>query len=76
MDDKKTEVADPEACTLCMTCVDDCETKAVTVETDDTKFIMTFETDGSISAKRALQYALDLLDSKANEFRDGVSSLG
>ena len=75
IDDKKTEMADPEACILCMTCVEDCETKAVTVETDDTKFILTFETDGSVSAKRALQYALELLDTKAKEFRDGISSL-
>ncbi len=76
MDDKKTKVTDPEACILCDTCVDECESKAVTVTGSNTKFILTMETDGSVSAKRALQYALDLLDGKTVEFRDGVSSLG
>jgi DNA-directed RNA polymerase subunit D len=74
--DKKIEVAEPEECTLCGSCVESCETGAVTVKGNDTKFIMTFETDGSVSAQRALQYALELLTKKAEEFRDGVSSLG
>jgi DNA-directed RNA polymerase subunit D len=74
--DKKIEIADLEACTLCLSCVQDCEQDAITVDGDPTKFIMRFETDSSVSAKRALQYALDLLLEKANDFRDGVSSLG
>ena len=75
MDEKKTTVADAEACVLCMTCVEECEAGAITVTGDDTKFILRFETDGSVTAQRALQYALELLGKKADGFRDGVSSL-
>ena len=73
--DKKIEVSDPEACTLCDSCVEKCEMGAVTVKGDITRFILTVETDGSVSAQRALEYALNLLEGKANDFRDGVSSL-
>ena len=74
--DKKIEIADPEACTLCMSCTEECELDAITVEGDTSKFVLTLETDGSVSAQRALQYALDLLSVKADSLRDGVSSLG
>jgi len=74
--DKKIEVAAPEACTLCMSCTEECEPGAITVKGDPTKFVLTFETDGSVSAQRALQYALDLLKEKAEGFREGISSLG
>lgn len=73
--DKKIEVADLEACTLCMSCTKECELDAITVEGDPTRFLMTFETDGSVTAQKALQYALELLNEKAEAFRDGVSSL-
>jgi DNA-directed RNA polymerase subunit D len=74
--DKKIEVADAEACTLCMSCIQKCENDAITVEGDKTKFVLTFETDGSVSAQRALMYALDILVEKAEAFREGVSSMG
>jgi DNA-directed RNA polymerase subunit D len=74
--DKKIEIADPEACVLCDSCIERCEPGAVTVEPDETRFILTMETDGSVSAQRALQYALELLEKKADAFREGVSSLG
>ncbi len=74
--DKKIEVADAEACTLCMSCIEECEPGAIKVKGNPSKFVLTFETDGSVSAKRALQYALDLLAGKAEGFREGVSSLG
>jgi DNA-directed RNA polymerase subunit D len=74
--DKKIEVTDEEACVLCDSCVEACELGAITVKGDPTKFVMRFETDGSVSAKDALKYALKVLQDKAEAIRDGVSSLG
>jgi len=74
--DKKIEIADVEACTLCMSCIQECDNDAITVEGDNTKFILTFETDGSVSAQRAFEYALGVLMEKADAFRESVSSLG
>lgn len=74
--DKKIEIADAEACTLCMSCVEECELDAITVEGDPTRFVLTFETDSSVTAQRALHYALDVLTEKAELFRASVSSKG
>lgn len=74
--DKKIEVTNPEACILCDSCLEVCELKALTVKGDTTKFMLQFETDGSVSAKTALEYALNLIKEKASDLRDSLSSLG
>ncbi|MDG6220603.1 MAG: DNA-directed RNA polymerase subunit D [Candidatus Thermoplasmatota archaeon] len=43
---------------------------------DPTKFIFKFETDGSITAKQAFTKALELLEQKFDDTREGISSLG
>jgi DNA-directed RNA polymerase subunit D len=69
------KIMDEEACMLCMACVKQCHTKAVSVEADKTKFIFTFETDGSLTAKQTLSKALELLEQKFENFKESVSSI-
>jgi DNA-directed RNA polymerase subunit D len=73
-----------EDCLLCDACVEICkpsgQTKgkaksAITIEGKDNKFIFKFETDGSIDAKDALDFALHYLEDKFNDFREQVSKL-
>ena len=77
----KVVVKNLENCDLCMNCVEKCESSdgsgepAISVEGMDAKFVFTFETDGSILAKDALAYALNMLESKYEELREQVSGL-
>lgn len=77
----KVEVANPENCDLCMNCIDHCEssdgshTPAIEIKGMDDKFVFTFETDGSISAKDALLYALDQLSNQYEDIREQVSGI-
>ncbi len=61
-----------EACYDLMQCIDICE-GAVEVEYDETKIIMQYETDGSVSAKDAIEYALLLLDENFRTIGDKVA---
>jgi DNA-directed RNA polymerase subunit D len=77
----KVVVKDIESCDLCMNCVEKCESNdgsgepAIQVEGMDDKFVFTFETDGSIPAKDALNYALTMLEAKYEDLREQVSGL-
>ena len=61
-----------EACYDLTRCIDMCE-DAVKVEYDDSRIIMQYETDGSISAKDAIEYALLLLDENFRSLGDKVA---
>jgi DNA-directed RNA polymerase subunit D len=71
----KVKVAHEDACMLCYSCIKACKSKAITVEGDETKFVFTFETDGSLTAVDTLQIALGILEKKFDEFRELVSAL-
>jgi len=77
----KVVVENPENCDLCMNCIDHCEAKdgshvpAVEVKSRDDKFIFTFETDGSITARNVLLYALDQLSNRFEDIREQVSGI-
>ncbi|MFO8050971.1 MAG: DNA-directed RNA polymerase subunit D [Thermoplasmatota archaeon] len=77
----KVVVKELEKCDLCMNCMEKCESKdgsgepAIEVKGREDKFIFTFETDGSITAKAALSHALDLLSRKFEDIREQVSGL-
>ncbi len=72
--DGKVIVKNPENCSLCNTCVEECP-EAIKVEGDQTKFIFSFETDGSLSAEETLKYALQLLADRFEGLRENVSEL-
>jgi len=61
-----------DACYDLMKCIDICE-EAVEVEYDETRIIMQYETDGSVSAKDAIEYALLHLDDKFRNIGDKVA---
>jgi len=72
---EKVIVKNNSACDLCNSCVEVCKPGAVSVKGDDTKFIFTFETDGSISAKDALIKALDILSKTFSQVKDMLSTI-
>ncbi len=71
--DGRVIVRNPENCNLCGACVKECD--GVSVEGDRTKFILSYETDGSISARKTLEYALQILESRFEEFRESISEM-
>ncbi len=73
--DKKIVVADLESCSLCNACKEACSQGAIEVIGDDTRFIFQFETDGSITAKEALTYALGILEDDFKELKVLVGKL-
>ncbi len=60
-----------DACYDLMKCIDICE-GAVEVDYDESRIIMQYETDGSITAKDAIEYALLLLDESFRDVGDKV----
>jgi DNA-directed RNA polymerase subunit D len=58
-----------------MACEEACVTKAIKVDSDKSKFVFEFETDGSLSAQNALLKALEILENKFEEFKELVSTL-
>jgi DNA-directed RNA polymerase subunit D len=74
VEDGKLKVTNPEKCTLCNSCAD-LEPETIKIKGDPTKFIFTFETDGSMTALKALQYAIDILEKRFATFRDMVSDM-
>jgi DNA-directed RNA polymerase subunit D len=68
-------VVDPEACDLCKACIEVCESSAISVSWDDTRFIFEFETDSSMSAADVLKKALEMLEMSYETFREQVSDL-
>jgi len=63
----KLVVTDVEKCSLCKSCEEVCEPGAITVKGDETRFIFSFETDGSLSAKEALVESTKILEEKYKE---------
>ncbi|UCE36321.1 MAG: DNA-directed RNA polymerase subunit D [Thermoplasmata archaeon] len=67
--DKKIVITDIENCNMCKKCEEVCSLGAIKVSGDDKKFIFQFETDGSLTAKEALTFALDILEDEFEELR-------
>jgi len=63
----KLVVKDIEKCTLCKSCVEVVEEGAIQVRGDETKFIFTYETDGSLDAKTLIIKAAEILENKFKE---------
>lgn len=72
---KSVDVKDPLRCNFCMSCVEDCPKKCISVEGDPTKIHFHFETDGSMKAADALDYALSSMIEKLEELGKQVYSL-
>lgn len=70
----KLKVKNPMDCSLCMTCVEMTEKGTIEVKADDKNFIFKFETDGSMTAEAALNKALALIHSEADQFKTLVQN--
>lgn len=67
-DQKSFTVKKAENCSLCMRCVEMCEQNAISVKGDDTSFVFTMESVSGLTPKEILHEALEIIESKANEF--------
>lgn len=72
---EKIIVNDILKCLDCKICSEICESEAIEVKSDDTKFIFNFETDGSLTAKVAFIKALSLIEEKYSDFVESLSRL-
>ncbi len=76
VEDGKLVVKNPLDCNICMSCVEHLgEGKGLDVSGDDTNFVFKFETDGSLTARQALDKAIEVLSSEAKDFKDQVAAL-
>ena len=74
--DGKLVAKDPLACNLCMSCVERVGSdRGLSVRGDETNFIFKFETDGSLTARQALDKAVEILSREADEFAEGIEAL-
>lgn len=68
-------VAKSSSCNLCMRCTDVCGTDAISVGADENSFVMTIESTCGLSPREIFLKALDILESKANEFSDDLKKV-
>lgn len=72
----KLAVRDGHACNLCMSCVEHLGPgKGLSVRGDEKDFIFKFETDGSLTARQALDKAVEILAAEATEFSGQIEAL-
>ncbi|MBS3817388.1 MAG: DNA-directed RNA polymerase subunit D [Candidatus Thermoplasmatota archaeon] len=60
-DDGELVVTDVEECKLCSACEEACETGAIEINGREDKFILTFESDGSLHTREVLKKGLEVL---------------
>ncbi len=68
----KLNIKNIEDCNLCKSCMEICKRNAIKVKGDETRIIMQYETDGSLSAKEALKEALKILYNKYDELEKAL----
>ncbi|MFP3871878.1 MAG: DNA-directed RNA polymerase subunit D [Candidatus Natronoplasma sp.] len=64
MDDGELSVTDVEECRLCSACEEVCDEGAIEINGREDKFILTYETDGSLSTEAVLKKGLEVLEEK------------
>jgi len=65
LENGSVEVRDIESCSLCRACAQACEEEALSVRGDDTRFIFTIESNGSLPAKEIFREACREISKKA-----------
>ncbi len=73
--DGKLSVTEEVKCIDCHACEKACEHGSIRIEPDAERFFLRFETDGSLSAREALRYALKDLRRRLEEFREAVQAI-
>ncbi len=73
---KKLVVKDPVACGFTNGCIEKLsEVDGITINWDDTTFLFKYETDGSLTAQKALDVALEVLSNEAKDFMSEIEAL-
>ncbi len=73
--DGKVRVTDDTKCILCFACERTCAHGSVKVESSESDFLLRFETDGSLTAREALRFALKDLKRRFEELREAVQGI-
>ena len=73
--DGKLAVTDEVKCIDCHACEKTCEHGSIRIEPDEERFFLRFETDGSLSAREALRFALKDLRRRFEELREAVQAI-
>ncbi|MEA2054480.1 MAG: DNA-directed RNA polymerase subunit D [Candidatus Thermoplasmatota archaeon] len=68
----KVAVKNLEECSLCKSCAEACANNAIKVEGNPNKIIFHFETDGSLTARRAFIEGLKILYKKYDELEKAI----
>ena len=71
----KLSVTDETKCILCWACEKTCEHGSIHVEPDEEEFFLRFETDGSLTTREALRYALKDLKRRFEDLREAVQGI-
>ena len=71
----KLSVTDETKCILCGACEKACEHGSVKVEPDTSDFFLRFDTDGSLSAREAIRFALKDLKRRFEDLREAVQGI-
>jgi DNA-directed RNA polymerase subunit D len=71
----KLSVTDEVKCIDCGACEKACEHGSIHIEPDEEHFFLRFETDGSLSAREALRFALKDLKRRFEDLRESVQSI-
>lgn len=75
IEDKKLVVQNIDDCSLCMSCVEVCEANCIRVWGDESKVLLSFETDGTLSPEDVLRYALKHLEDTFKELEKHIEKL-
>jgi DNA-directed RNA polymerase subunit D len=71
----KLSVTDETKCIYCGACETTCEHGSIKIESDDERFFLRFETDGSLTARESLRFALKDLRRRLEELREAVQAI-
>ncbi len=75
IEDGELIVTDVEKCKLCKACVEACGKDVIEVNGRDDKFILTFETDGSLTTEQTLKKGLEVLNQKFTDMIDLIDEI-
>ena len=71
----KLTVSDETKCIYCGACEKTCEHGTIRIEPDEERFFLRFETDGSLSTREALRFALKDLKRRFEELRESIQAI-
>jgi DNA-directed RNA polymerase subunit D len=71
----KLSVTDEAKCIDCGACEETCEHGSIRIEPDPGRFFLKFETDGSLSARETIRFALKDLKRRCEELREAVQAI-